>query len=136
MRVTFSYDSADWAQGGPVVRFVSREDLDMTAPLAADPDDSPEGRAGFWYEVRDAVGRVLYRRGRHLPIAVLREVPGPEGDGGLSALAVDASQGTFELLAPVLPEGATLVLFSSPPDPDRLEEPASEIFSLPLDQPL
>ncbi|MFC3578159.1 peptidoglycan-binding domain-containing protein [Streptomyces yaanensis] len=47
MRLTFSYDSADWAQGGPVVRFVSREDLEMTAPLAADPDDSPHGRAGF-----------------------------------------------------------------------------------------
>lgn len=135
MRLTFSYDSADWARGGPVVRFVSREDLEMTAPLAADPDDSPQGRAGFWYEVRDAAGRVLYRRGRHLPITVLREVPGPDDDT-LSALPIDAPRGTFELLAPVLPEGASFALFSSPPDPDRLDEPASEIFSLPLDQPL
>ncbi|MFE2581529.1 peptidoglycan-binding protein [Streptomyces sp. NPDC059378] len=133
MRLTFSYDSADWAQGGPVVRFVSREDLEMTAPLAADPDDSPHGRAGFWYELRDAAGRVLYRRGRHQPIAVLREVPGPEDDGGLVALPVDAPRGTFELIAPLLSEGASVVLFSSPPDPDRLDEPASEIFSLPLD---
>ncbi|WP_052499548.1 peptidoglycan-binding protein [Streptomyces vietnamensis] len=136
MRLTFSYDSADWAQGGPVVRFVSREDLEMTAPLAADPDDSPHGRAGFWYELRDAAGRVLYRRARHRPIAVLREVTGPGDDGGLVALPVDAPRGTFELIAPLLPEGASVVLFSSPPDPDRLDEPASEIFSLPLDQPL
>ncbi|MFH8838482.1 peptidoglycan-binding protein [Streptomyces sp. NPDC017868] len=133
MRLTFSYDSADWAQGGPVVRFVSREDLDMTAPLAADPDDTPLGRAGFWYEVRDAGGRVLYRRGRHQPIAVLtEEVPGPEEGSGFDAVPLDAPRGTFELLAPVLLDGATVVLFSSPPDPGRLDEPASQIFALPL----
>lgn len=43
MRLTFSYDSADWARGGPVIRFVPRKDLGMTAPLAADPDNAPTG---------------------------------------------------------------------------------------------
>ncbi|MGW2050938.1 peptidoglycan-binding protein [Streptomyces sp. NPDC001858] len=130
MRLTFSYDGADWAAGGPVVRFVSRQDLEMTAPRGADPDDSPEGRSGFWYEVRDAAGRVLYRRSRHRPIEVVREVPHPED--GLSTVPIDSPRGAFELVAPVLPEGASVVLFSSPPSPGRLTEPASEIFSLPL----
>ncbi|MER6160376.1 peptidoglycan-binding protein, partial [Streptomyces sp. NPDC001868] len=130
MRLTFSYDSADWDAGGPVVRFVSREDLRMLAPRGADPDDLPQGRSGFWYEVRDAAGRVLYWRSRHLPIAVVREVPHPED--GLSTVALDNPRGTFELVAPVLPEGASVVLLSSPPDPARLTEPASEIFSLPI----
>lgn len=134
MRLTFSYDSADWAEGGPLVRFVSREDLDMTPPLADDPDDSPQGRSGFWYEIRDERGRVLYRRSRHRPIEVLPEVMG-EGDEGMpSRVPVDAPRGTFELLAPVLPGATAVVLFSSPPDPARLNEPAAEIFSLPLAQ--
>ncbi|MGW8776579.1 peptidoglycan-binding protein [Streptomyces sp. NPDC055796] len=130
MRLKFSYDGADWAAGGPVVRFVSREDLEMTAPRGADPDDTPQGRSGFWYEVRDAAGRVLYRRSRHRPIEVVREVPHPEV--GLSTMPIDSPRGTFELVAPVLREGATVVLLSSPPDAGRLTEAASEIFSLPI----
>ncbi|MEV5079243.1 peptidoglycan-binding protein [Streptomyces sp. NPDC056159] len=132
MRLTFSYNSEDWVGGGPVVRFVSREDLAMTAPLSEDVDAAPQGRAGFWYEVRDAQGQVLYRRGRHLPIAVLIEVTAAEDDGTFSSVPLDAPHGTFELLAPLLPGATAVVLFSSPPDPARLGEPASEIFSLPL----
>ncbi|MEV0172151.1 peptidoglycan-binding protein [Streptomyces sp. NPDC050803] len=134
MRLTFSYDSADWAEGGPLVRFVSREDLDATPPLADDPDDSPQGRSGFWYEVRDGRGQVLYRRSRYRPIEILPEVRGEGGEGMPGRVPVDAPHGTFELLAPVLPGATVVVLFSSPPDPARLNEPAAEIFSLPLAQ--
>lgn len=131
MRLTFSYDSADWIEGGPLVRFVSREDLTMTPPLGEDPDDSPQGRSGFWYEVQDGRGQVLYRRGRHRPIEILPEIMG-DGEGAPARVLVDAPRGVFELVAPVLPGATAVVLFSSPPDPARLHEPAAEIFSLPL----
>ncbi|GGT14703.1 peptidoglycan-binding protein [Streptomyces purpureus] len=130
MRLTFSYDSADWAAGGPPIRLVSREELVMTAPPCEDltlPAESLASQSGFRYEVVDAEGQVLYRRGRHLPIRLLGEVPSDTRPGGLSSSPLDAPKGVFVLLAPVFPGMRTLVVHSSPLDPGRLHEPASEL---------
>jgi peptidoglycan hydrolase-like protein with peptidoglycan-binding domain len=131
MRVTFSYDSSDWAEGGPLVRVVAREEIAVTAPLS-DPVDRPmTGVSGFWYELQDQQARVLYRRILHMPIAIRREVPADEGAGVASAV-IDAPTGTFEVVAPMLPRAQVLLLFSSPLDPTRSHEPAAVIFSFAL----
>ena len=134
MRLTFSYDSADWAANGPLVRFVSREDLAMTAPLSDDLDVSTEGMSGFWYELQDAQGLALYRRARHMPITVMAEVPSDDQNPELVSIPLDSPKGTFQLLAPILPRAQTLVLSSSPLDPDQMDQPATVIASFDLSQ--
>jgi peptidoglycan hydrolase-like protein with peptidoglycan-binding domain len=134
MRLTFSYDSEDWAASGPLVRFVSREDLAMTAPLSDDLDTPTEGMSGFWYELQDAQGLVIYRRGRHMPIAILAEVPSDDQNPELVSIPLDAPKGTFQLLAPILPRAQSLVLFSSPLDANQMDQPATVIASFDLSQ--
>ncbi|MFJ7249772.1 peptidoglycan-binding protein [Kitasatospora sp. NPDC098652] len=131
MRLTFACDPA--AQGQtPRIRFVSREDLAMTCPLGADPPPATDGLAGFWFELRGDQDQVLYRRSRHQPVPVLAEVPGDGDDGSLRSPAVDSPQGGFELLAPVLPGARKLVVFSSPLRADALDQPATEVLTVPL----
>lgn len=146
MRLTFSYDSADWAEDGPLVRLLRREDLELTAP-PSDPLTGPmTGLSGFWYELQDAHGQVLHRRRLHRPIRVTVEVPpeapatgaaaGEDGGGGPSTHPVDRPSGTFELLAPVLYRARTLVLYSSPLDPARQYEAAAAIGSFAVEPPV
>src|SRR5437016_3866771 len=59
-RLTFEYD-------GPAVRLVKRQRLEMLAP-PSDPLTGYEGQSGFWFELQDAAGRVLYRRVLHHPL--------------------------------------------------------------------
>ncbi|WP_051794769.1 peptidoglycan-binding protein [Streptomyces sp. NRRL S-87] len=136
MRLTFSYDSADWAAGGPPVRLTTvAAKVAVTAPPPDGPDgpdDPPEGTSGFWYEVRDARGAVRYRRALHQPIALRREVPSGAETPGLSSFPLDAPRGTFELLVPLYAVPGTLVLFSSPLDAARADEAAVVIGTFPL----
>ncbi|WP_405476116.1 peptidoglycan-binding protein [Streptomyces sp. NBC_00009] len=134
MRLTFSYDSEDWAANGPAVRLVSREDIAMTAPLCDDLETPTTGLAGFWYEVQDAQEQALYRRGRHMPITLAAEVPSDKQDGSPGSFPVDSPKGTFELLVPILARAQRLVLFSSPLDPERQGEPAAPVASFTLSQ--
>ncbi|MFJ5546358.1 peptidoglycan-binding protein [Streptomyces sp. NPDC093225] len=132
MRLTFSYDSADWAAGGPAVRLTNvAAKVAVTAPPPDGPD-APEGSSGFWYEVRDARGAVRYRRALHQPIALRREVPSGAEAPGLSSFPLDAPRGTFELLVPLYAVPGTLVLFSSPLDAARADEAAVVIGTFPL----
>jgi peptidoglycan hydrolase-like protein with peptidoglycan-binding domain len=131
MRLMFSYDSEDWPQG-PLVRFVAREDFDAAAPLSDALDVSTEGRSGFWYELQDPEGQVLYRRVQHRPIRLVAEVPSGDPDAKLVSIPIDAPKGTFELLAPVLPRARKLVLFSSPLSADREHEAATAIGAFDL----
>jgi hypothetical protein len=111
LRLGFTY------QGGRV-RLSSRQRVEVTTP-PSDPTTGYGGESGFWYELRDADGRVLYRRVAESPIRFTVEVP-VDDDLGASELArvpVPEPEGVFTLLVPDLEEARTLALVSSPLDP-------------------
>ena len=132
IRFTFSYDSDDWAVGGPIVRLVSREDVVASAPVGDDLDIDMSGRSGFRFELHDENGRAVYRRVLHDPLTIHREVAPGTAEPEIGSFARDALRGRFRILAPRLPRARTIVLFSSPPDPARSTEPAVPIGTFEL----
>lgn len=105
VRFTFDYE-------GTAVRLLGRQTLNMIIP----PSDSLEdiaGQAGFWYELRDASGRPIYRRIVRNPIQVHIEVH-TEDAATPTRRIVDAPQGVFTVLVPDLSAAETLALCSSP----------------------
>ena len=52
---------------GEHVHVVSQQSVEMVLP-PSDPVQGVEGHRGFWYELRDAQDRALYRRVMHNPM--------------------------------------------------------------------
>lgn len=117
LRIGFSYE-------GTELRLVSRDDVDVKA-TPSDAIDYPKGQSGFWIELQDQEGRTLYRRVMQNPIRFAAEFPTGDPDTPLCCESIDEPRGTFSLLLPILEKAHTLVLFSSPHDPDTA--PATEI---------
>ncbi|MDQ6907015.1 MAG: hypothetical protein M3176_09315 [Chloroflexota bacterium] len=126
LRLTFEY-------AGRAVRLVSRQSVEMVTP-APNPTPISEGQTGFWYELRDHAGRILYQRALHNPIRFDVEVFSNDPKEPIHRRPVDNPRGTFELLVPDTLEGDTVVIFSSPHDPERAAEPAVELSRVSLRQ--
>jgi len=92
------------------LRLVSHRRLVKSLP-SSDPVAEYRGRAGTWFEVDDAAGQPLY--GRHIvrPLPSHHEVSGPEG--GAKWLPRSSPVSEFEILVPLLPDAATVAVFSS-----------------------
>lgn len=105
LRLTFSYL-------GSAIQLLSRQSLVKLAPLS-DSLASFAGRSGFWYELRNAEGAVIYRRVRENPIQFTLEFPADDS-GSLRRVRVSNPRGIFDLLVPDLAEAQTLALVSSP----------------------
>ena len=109
LRVRVRREGNDWSVD-QIVRVPS-----MTLPASVDLPD-PRGRslAGFWFELRDGKGEVLYRRALHGPAEPGLEVPGD--DGQPHRVTVDRPDVIYEFLVPDLDDGRELQLFSSAAD--------------------
>jgi hypothetical protein len=120
VRLTFSRDGND-------VTLLSQQTVEMTVA----PSDTTENIAnhkGFWYELRDAQQKLLYRRVMHLPVAESKEVFGPPGlDHSISRVPISQPKGTFSVVVPDVDRGHTVVLMSSPSDPAQRTRPAAEM---------
>lgn len=125
VRLTFSYEGSD-------VRLVSRQSIEMLSP-PSDAIQVQEGQAGFWYELRDAEGRTLYRRVIQNPIKFAFEVRS-DPERPLAWQKVSEPRGYFTLLMPELEQAKTLVLFSSPLEPEGVPVPAKELTRFNLEQ--
>jgi hypothetical protein len=88
------------------LRLLERETVGMTVP-ASEPLEAFGTRAGWWAEIRDAAGRVLYRT--QLPDPLRREHPTPYG----MSTAPRARAADFWITVPVLAGGDHLVLLGS-----------------------
>ena len=66
---------------------------------------------GFWYEVADTKGNLLYRRIIDDPLKQHVEIP--EKDGSFTNVPVKRTDITFEVLIPHLPENAMLSFFGT-----------------------
>jgi hypothetical protein len=103
-RVTFEY-------GGGQVQKISQRRVEMASP----PSHAREGyerHVGFWYELRDADDKVVYRRAIHNPIQVHYEVFSPAGS--LVRRPIENPGGTFEIVVPELAGAPHLVLYGTP----------------------
>lgn len=125
IRLTFSYEGSD-------VRMVSKQSVEMVAP-PSDPILAQENKSGFWYELRDAEGKTIYRRVIQNPIKFAFEVRS-DPERPLAWQTVSQPRGSFVLLLPELEQAKTLVLFSSPLEPKRAFEPAKELTRFSLEQ--
>lgn len=79
-------------------RVVSRRRVHMTT-APSDPVSDPHEPTGFWIEVRDADGRVQYRRGIASPVDEELEAPADPEEGTFTRVPVEPL-GTFALLVP------------------------------------
>lgn len=120
VRVTLSYQ-------GKELRLVSRKVLSMRTPPSA-PLEIPEKQAGFWFQVEDANGHLLYRRVMHNPIQFDTETPSDDPERPLKRVPLSEPRGTFFLLVPFLREARTVRIFSSPFELEKATESAGEIM--------
>ena len=131
IRMTFEFDGGD-------VKLVSQQRVEMTLP-ASDPVQGHEGQKGFWYELRNAQNRTLFRRVAHPPMRPDVEVFSPDPNKTLSRQPAPNRKGVFVALVPDNAEGQDVVLSASPPVPTpappakgapatlaRVSEPARE----------
>lgn len=124
LRFTFRYE-------GEQIRLVDRREVDAVTPPSEDLErPKPAERSGFWLELQDREGRVLYRRVIRHPVRANAEVA--TGDGGFTNEVSVAERGSFSLVVPNLSPAADLALFASPLDRPNVPEPASEIVRVPL----
>ncbi|HEX9038615.1 MAG TPA: hypothetical protein VF808_16665 [Ktedonobacterales bacterium] len=124
IRLTFEYE-------GVTVRLVAQRRLAMVVPRSH-AIAGYEGQSGFWFEARDASGRVLYRRIAQNPIRFDVEVFPGTPDGAMRRQSVRNPRGSFDLVIPDLADARTVALVSSPMGPDASLEPAKEFASFDL----
>jgi hypothetical protein len=126
-RITFRYE-------GQRVELADREVVQMISPPPVAPLPQAGEHSGFWIEVHDAEGRVVFHRVLHNPIPIYVEEHLP--DKTIRAVPGAPGSGTFEVLIPDMPEAETIVLVSSPLEWELAGEPARELarFRLAGDQ--
>jgi hypothetical protein len=123
----FSFD-------GPHVQLVSQQSVEMVLP-PSDPVQGAQEYKGFWYELRDAQDRPLYRRVMHNPLREDVEVFSDDPQQSVARQAVPNRKGVFVVLVPDTEEGRTVTLSSSPRRVRAAHEPAREIARFALRKP-
>jgi hypothetical protein len=126
LRLTFSYVGSD-------VYLMSRQSVKMMLP-PSDPLSYPREQSGFWFEVKDVNGRTLYRRIMQNPIKYAVEIRTDDPERPLMWHEVSEPKGVFVLLVPELDNAHTIVLYSSPLEPEGIGKPATEINRFGLKQ--
>jgi hypothetical protein len=119
IRLLFSFD-------GEHVHLVSQQSVEMILP-PSDPVQGMEGQKGFWYELRDAQDRPLYRQVMHNPMHADVEVFSDDPKQTVARHTVPSRKGVFVVVVPAAEEGHTVALFSSPRRVQIAHQPAREI---------
>jgi hypothetical protein len=100
LRITFAYD-------GPKLEIKRVQRVAMRAPAGLTPQ---ENQAGYWLEVRDGNGALLYSRPIHDPMRHDIESFGDEPGAPMRRHPASVTTGEFELLVPDLPDAVTFRL--------------------------
>jgi hypothetical protein len=124
LRLTFSY-------GGGGLRLTESRRVEMMTPPVVTPVPK-QGQSGYWLQVTDASGRVVYHRPLHNPIAVDTEAYSPDPKQSITRVPVGRREVSFTVLMPDLSEAATFALHG-PTDPGLPTEPARELLRLDVD---
>jgi hypothetical protein len=119
------------AYRGQELRLVSSQTVAMRT-LPSHELQAPDGQSGFWFQLEDAGGRVLYRRVMQTPIRYDTETVSDDPQRPLMRVALEDPDGVFFLLVPLLREAQIVRVFSSPLEPHKDAEPAREILAFDL----
>jgi hypothetical protein len=119
IRMIFSFD-------GEHVQLVSQQSVEMVIP-PSDAVEGGEGLKGFWYDLRDAKDRPLYRRVMHNPMREDVEVFSDDPKQSVSRQVVPNRKGVFVVVVPDTDEGHAVTLSSSPRRVKLAHQPAKEI---------
>jgi hypothetical protein len=115
---------------------LERLELRTILPPSDELPDSGRELSGFWYELRDSAGSLLYRRIIESPVTVRFEGPAtgaggepPEDAEGATAERIESipERTVFSLLIPAASDGDQLVLFSSPLEEGQQFRAATEV---------
>jgi|SRR5579859_4480307 len=106
LRLTFAYKDG-------IARLIRSERVEMKVPAAVTPPPQT-GQSGFWFEVRDAAGNLLYHRPLHNPMRADVEVFSKESERTMARVPADHPEGEFTLLVPDLPDADTFVFHGAP----------------------
>lgn len=119
LRITFAYR-------GRGIRLAASRRVAMIAPPSV--TEAPKsGQSGYWVELRDAAGDLLYHRALSNPIRADAEVYSDDPRQTLTRIPIAAPEGQFEVLVPDLPDAQTLLFFGTP-DTAPESAPSRELF--------
>jgi hypothetical protein len=124
LRLTFAWRGAQ-------ISLVGSERVAMIVPASGDTPTAA-GQTGYWFEVLDAAGRVIYRRPLHSPIKVDIEAFSPGRGQPITRVPLAMREGQFTVLIPDVANAHAFELHG-PADPERADEPARELLRLDVD---
>ncbi len=120
VRLVFSFE-------GDQVALVSQQSVQMVLP-PSDPVEGTEGHKGFWYELRDAQDRPLYRKVMAHPMRDDVEVFSNDANQpSVARHTVPNRKGVFVVLVPDTDNGHAVTLSSSPRRLQLAQEPATVV---------
>lgn len=122
LRYTFEFDAG-------TARLLDQMTIDKHTPPSYEWKGVP-GASGFWWELRNDTGEVMYRRVADDPYY---RFEGPVNDRELRTISpVTARSAVFSLVVPFLPAARSLVIMASRP-PDAVAQP---IAIVKIDRPV
>lgn len=125
LRVTLVYDGAQ-------VTVAGAERVAMIAPASAAAPPQRD-QSGYWLEVHDAGGRLVYYRPLHQPIRIDIEAFSPDARPSITRVPVDTLTGSFTVLLPDTPDARTLELHG-PADPRQPTLAAATLLRTDVDR--
>lgn len=126
LRLTFAYSPRD-------IRLVRTDRVAMITPGIATPPPTGD-QAGYWIEVRDANGNLLYHRPLHNPLRRDVEAFGDAPGEPMYQRDTSVTEGEFEVLVPDLPHAATFQLHGTPPDAESPNAASQELMKHGFDE--
>ena len=128
LRLVFEYR-------GDEVRLMSTSRVSMVSPRT-DALEFPKTTTGFWFEIRNSKGRLLYRQVKENPIKRFVEVRSEDPDHPLVWKESKDPRGIFAVVIPDLADAEELVFVGSRDDPGQTKSSERlHRFSLRGDQP-
>jgi hypothetical protein len=125
VRLTFSYR-------GDAIELLAVQRVNMFVP-PSDPLEDRTPRSGFWLELRDAAGGLVFRLGMHDPIAGNYEVFPADPRGEIVRQPVQARAGAFSVVIPELSAARRLAFVATPAAVESLTRGATELVSFDMD---
>jgi len=126
LRLTFAYSD-------DTITLARTERVAMIAPAAATPPAASD-RTGYWFELRDKDGKLLYYRPLHDPMRESLEVFGDEPGQPIYRVANPKRKGEFDVLLPDLAEGAQFSLHGPKPKARKPHGPSAELLRYGLER--
>jgi hypothetical protein len=119
---------------GEHVHLLSQQSVEMVLP-PSDPVQGFEGQKGFWYELRDAQDRPLYRRVMQNPMQEDVEVFSDDPKQSVARQTLPNRKGVFVVVVPDTPQGHAITLSSSLRRIQQAHQPVREIARFALRKP-